>query len=267
MQQIAFVCGVPRSGTTAMATLLNGHPLVCIGMERFHPPLRRLCPPLFEKERFFDFDPGANHRLYRRMAEKWDGAGIIGDKIPLLFKAMPLVRKRFPDAKIIYMLRNIEAVACSWNRRAFDDADTWPAYQSFRPSVLLWNRANRVIARQVRQNPDAILIICYERFFSGDDAELARLCSFLGVEQAAELTAMYRKQIDRYRAEVAMKPAMILPGQEEFIRRHADMQLYRALLNAGPIRRRHLIRSLHPAHWAALSPAQIIGWMRSRAMS
>ena len=59
-----FVFGCPRSGTTAVARLLQAHPRVVIGMERYKFLLSRrrdrgtFGPTLFERERFFDFRAG-----------------------------------------------------------------------------------------------------------------------------------------------------------------------------------------------------------------
>ena len=59
MPGFAFVLGAARSGTTAMADLLNAHGRVCIGIERYKhlfDRTKRLDPALYEEERFFAFD-------------------------------------------------------------------------------------------------------------------------------------------------------------------------------------------------------------------
>jgi len=69
-----FVCGVPRSGTTALARCLNRHPRVVLGIERYRHALLNSSSEadyqqelaavgvnyycgLFDKGRFFDFRP------------------------------------------------------------------------------------------------------------------------------------------------------------------------------------------------------------------
>ena len=57
-----FLCGVGRSGTTALARCLNHHPQVVMGIERYARVLTvaQCCVDyraLFEKKRFFAFEP------------------------------------------------------------------------------------------------------------------------------------------------------------------------------------------------------------------
>ena len=52
-----FVCGFPRSGTTALWRLLNSDKRLALGVERFGTKFSSrefLTPELFETERFFD---------------------------------------------------------------------------------------------------------------------------------------------------------------------------------------------------------------------
>ena len=61
-RRFLFVCGVARSGTTVLARLLNNHPQVAVGVERYkYRFMRRALPAdpasLFTRERFFSYDP------------------------------------------------------------------------------------------------------------------------------------------------------------------------------------------------------------------
>ncbi|NEP86465.1 MAG: sulfotransferase [Okeania sp. SIO2C2] len=54
-----FVCGCARSGTTAITKLLNAHPLIAIGVERYkhyakQDLIHKLSPALFKLSVFFD---------------------------------------------------------------------------------------------------------------------------------------------------------------------------------------------------------------------
>ena len=70
-----FVLGCDRSGTTALTRLLHSHPNVVLGMERYKQrlgirDLPTFGPPLFEPERFMDFQPGdTNITIDTRVSE------------------------------------------------------------------------------------------------------------------------------------------------------------------------------------------------------
>lgn len=58
--QTLFICGCPRSGTTAMWEMLAQHPQILLGMERY---FRRFTPAKFKStlfgiRRFFTFLTG-----------------------------------------------------------------------------------------------------------------------------------------------------------------------------------------------------------------
>src|SRR5205807_10659654 len=66
-KRFLFVCGVPRSGTTALAQLLNYHPRIGIGIERFRSIAigsrgDEFRLTLYRKERFFKFRDGDGAR-------------------------------------------------------------------------------------------------------------------------------------------------------------------------------------------------------------
>src|SRR2546423_1804094 len=95
LPQYLFLCGVPRSGTTAACQLLNSHPHIVMGVERYkylysNASADGLDRSLFERGRFFEFKDsdtnvlrkGAMAGVYDKMETKFDQALYIGDKLP-----------------------------------------------------------------------------------------------------------------------------------------------------------------------------------------
>ena len=239
-KRILFLTGVARSGTTAMAQLLNRHPDICLGIERYKAKFLRRSEfegADFTPERFFDFRasdtnilPGnaAKWRgIYDRMAEKFPGARVVGDKIPHLYEKFDACSQVFPEAKWIYMLRDINGVASSWNARAGNPKDKWSSKRDFRAAVETWNAANRL----VRTSPP-------------DRLQDRRLRGFLrrrprraqgpaGVHRGRGHPGFARhcnKACATYADVVSQKPPLILEGQEEHLAATADMDTYRDLL-------------------------------------
>ena len=237
MAGFVFVMGAARSGTTAMAELLNHHPRVCLGIERFKY-VKALSPALFEEERFFAFDakdtnilPGLDEHwrgIYEAMRFKWPGAVVHGDKLGA--RLLGRVLEGFPDARIVYMLRGIDGVASSWNARARKGDGRWPASNDFRAAVPSWNTVNAAALEARSARPSRMLVVEYERFFSGGAGPAEQLAAWLGVEPATGFLAAHAASSTHYRDVVAGKPREPMPGQSEFIRANADLATYGKLL-------------------------------------
>jgi hypothetical protein len=78
-----------------------------------------------------------------------------------------------------------------------------------------------------------MLIVEYERFFSGGYEMMARLSEFLGVSLHPNFVAAYENATHYYREHVAVKPATVLGGQRELIDQEADLSAYCQLVEAS----------------------------------
>jgi hypothetical protein len=238
-KQFVFVCGTGRSGTSILTRVLNGHPLICIGLERFKFIIARegraeaeLSPSLFEKERFFAFageDTNVNPEVnsgyspfYDAMQRKYATASHVGDKVPHLFVHYDLIGRRFPGAIFLYMLRNIDEVAASWNRRAANPADTgWASAQDYRKAVEWWNRGNRESLAFARRGGN-VAVVEFEKFAAADESYFSTILERLQLTSDPAATAAYRKAMASWRTRVR-PPDVEKEGQAAFIRENADL--------------------------------------------
>jgi hypothetical protein len=236
----AFVLGAARSGTTAMVELLNTHPAICMGVERYKRYYRRhrsYPASLLTRERFFTFEQSdTNARpdrkpwkpLYETLAAKWDSARVVGDKEG--FAALPHIIEGIPEPRIIFMLRDIAQVASSWNARAANVADKWPERNDFRAAVRRWNEANALAASYADRLGPRLLVLEYERFFSGDDFYADRVMGFLTLEPGnPDFMRAYHESVRHFREVVSRKSPLVFEGQAEFLEREADMETYERL--------------------------------------
>ena len=243
----AFVLGPARSGTTAMVDLLNTHPAICMGVERYKRYYRRnraYPAALLTKERFFTFEEGDTNTnperkpwkpLYQSLAAKWDSATVVGDKEG--FAALPHIVAGVPEPRIIYMLRQISTLASSWNSRAASPKDKWPERNDFRAAVNRWNEANALAYSYADRLGGNLLVINYETFFAGDDSYAGRLMQFLGLEPGnSEFMHAYHASARHYRDVVSQKPPLVLDGQVEHLEQTADMETYRRLAKLAAVR-------------------------------
>jgi hypothetical protein len=223
-----FVCGAPRSGTTATAQLLNRHPDIAIGIERYkNLGAAGLGERLFDRERFFDFrETDTNVRAlstYARLEKKYDDAKWVGDKVPRYYTRYEALFEKFKESVVIFVLRDIHAVASSWNKRAEDPEDTWPEANDYVQAVREWNEALERTLAYKQKYRNRLMIIEYEKLFSGDILVLKRILRRLELDAPRSMVRQFRKMTQSW-SERSHKPAAEREGQRAFIREHADMK-------------------------------------------
>lgn len=171
MKKICFVFGTARSGTSALVHVLNTHPALLIGMERYYHLIenRSLQAQHFEKSRFIESQPGDSHTggfslPAAARAAAFDRAEFVGDKYPNLFKFYDDIVKKFPDALYIYIIRNPLSVLESYDVRANDVHDSW--IHPFQTGMIDWNASVRHASTLKEGVSNKIIFVEYERLFS-----------------------------------------------------------------------------------------------------
>jgi hypothetical protein len=244
-----LVTGTARSGTTALAELLNSHEEICVGIERFKFQYLRdgnFSADLLERERFFDFrEEDTNLRpavrphwqsVYDAIADKWDKARVIGDKVPDMAPVLDDYMAQNPDFKCIYILRNLKDVGLSWQARANRSRDSWPAGKGFEAACESWAEQTRIIHDIVAAGHlrPRMLILDYDAIYLDDARTVSAILGFLDVGPSATFSDTFSSHVDfasekrsgrvpkqhveRYR-EVEM-------GHARGLRKHARAQMH-----------------------------------------
>jgi hypothetical protein len=244
-----FICGAPRSGTTAITKLLNHHPSIAIGIERYkNVPSEQLVPSVFTKERFFDFRPTDTNvsfvKHYTRLAKKFDNVSWVGDKVPRYYTKYDLLLRNFPNCKIGYMLRHIHPLASSWNVRADEPTDSWPLANDYRRAVEDWNTSIGLTLRFLERYPDQLFVVEYERLFSGDEDVLQAVFNELGIT-VPDATVVYFRKLTEGWADRSEKKLVKKPGQDEYIAANANWTQYQSLLDHAIPRQPRLRQGTH----------------------
>ena len=191
-----FVCGCPRSGTTALGRLLNQHPAIALGLERykfvFGRRLDEFRPDLFALPRFLDIRAEDSNNPNTHLAEKFAPGlemRVVGDKIPYLDRRFPHVQQAFPEARMLAIFRDPADVARSWQQRADNPADSWRAEAGAAAALVEWKSAVDRVRSNLGRWGGRMTILSYEPFFRVADAQalaanFARLLAVLDLRMA-----------------------------------------------------------------------------------
>ena len=234
-----FICGCPRTGTTALWHTLMASESIFLGVERYGALVRRpntLSNKHFEEHRFFNIECGDTFYTnlfefheFKPYAEgakqKYGNAKYLGDKIPKLYKDFSGFSSRFPEAKIIFMLRNIYDTALSYKRRSQSSSDSFN--QSTYDCVQDWNEALRRFSVNDGLEFNG-LAVEYERLFNEDTGPhvLSRICSWLEIDETPVLEYFEGQKKARNWLAVRRQRESLPAEDLEIIEKLASKDLY-----------------------------------------
>ncbi len=198
-----FLVGFPRSGTTLLEQILLAHPKVTSLEEEqtFDRACRDLilAPDGLERLANLSEKEALRYRkTYWRDVKKLGAqipeGGLLVDKQPLDTILLPLIAKIFPDAKILFALRDPRDVVLSCFQQRFDinqamfqflDLQTAASYYD---QVMTLGRAARLIY------PLHLHEVRYDAIVADLEAEARAVIKFLGLEWTDDVLE-YRSQI------------------------------------------------------------------------
>jgi tetratricopeptide (TPR) repeat protein len=243
-QGIAFILGFPRTGTTVLARILATLPGVAILEEK---PIfaKAVAGFLGQKDGFAklaalsDFEIArCRDEVWRRIAETGlDTAGtFVIDQNALNTAYLPVILRLFPEAKIVFALRDPRDVVFSCFRRRFGANLFTLEFATLESAAAYYNAAMHLAeACRVRLGAE-MLTLRNEDLIADFDGQTQRLCRHLGLAWDAALRDFGREttvatisaqqvrrglsaegvgQWRRYAAQLAP----ILPGLAPWVRR------------------------------------------------
>jgi hypothetical protein len=191
-RSIVVVGGAPRSGTTLLRTLLGRHPTIASGPETT-VFLRRVSSPEDIGERL-GWDPAMIaqwqcesrsqvefiERFQRAILER-SGKAVWVEKTPKNAGRFRFVRRHFPYAKLVHIVRDGRDVVCSLRRTPFAKLDhaTSESVAAAQRCAVQW-RAGVRAARRFRRDP-LYYELRYEDLVRDPEGTLRPLIEFLGL--------------------------------------------------------------------------------------
>ena len=213
-----FVVGAARSGTTLLQRMLDAHPLLAVVNETYWLPRKyrartgltrqgvvtpALFPLLLDSQKFerMGFGEGDLQRIagdrapiryvdfVGRLFDEYaarQGKLLAGDKTPGYVRRMAWLHELWPEARLVHIIRDPRDVCLSmldWSggQRTAGQFGTWQLDRVV-SSALYW-RYSVAMGREAGMalGSELYLETRYEDLVATTEAELGRLCEFLGI--------------------------------------------------------------------------------------
>ncbi len=184
-----FVLGFPRSGTTLLEVVLEGHPNV-VSLEESESMIEAVDEFLgtsADLDRLAAASPSTLQRLregyWRHVAVA--GVDVLGkvfvDKNPLNSLKLPLIARLFPDAKIVFACRDPRDVVMSCFRHRFGMSA--PIYEllTLEGAARYYDAVMQLVVRLTNTLSLDICLVRHEDVVTEFAREMKRLCAFLGL--------------------------------------------------------------------------------------
>jgi tetratricopeptide (TPR) repeat protein len=188
--QHVLLMGFPRSGTTLLEVILDGHPQVVSleehdlfteGVLRYLDDPRTLEPLLRASEEDLESLRAAYWRRVRAGGVEVAGKLFL-DKHPLNTLKLPLIARLFPRAKLLFARRDPRDVVLSCFRRRFRMNPAMYQMLSLTSATQFYDAAMDLAARARPVLGLAWYDVRYETLVADFAAETRRICEFLGIE-------------------------------------------------------------------------------------
>lgn len=185
----AFLIGFPRSGTTLLETVLASHPDIETMEER--DALQDAVTDFFlpaggldKLSRLSSQDLETYRKAYWKVAAEYghgDDSRVFVDKMPLNTVLLPLIAKLFPNAKIIFAVRDPRDVVLSCFRRRFGMTAQMYELTSLESAAAYYDGVMNLGAVFAEKLDLETRQTKHEDLLADFDSETKAICEFLGV--------------------------------------------------------------------------------------
>ena len=182
-RNIAFITGLPRSGTTLIDRMFDAHPDIQVLEE---------LEGLHMAESVLD-DGGTIEQArdtYWQFIESYvdvDSNKMIVDKNPINVLYLDVVPKIFPQAKVILVLRHPYDAALSCFMQDFDAGPVTAQFLNLKSTGKICAQLLQVMYQFEKAQPDRTNRLHYENLVEDFSAEVTRLLAFIGMQWHSDI--------------------------------------------------------------------------------
>lgn len=187
----SFLVGFPRSGTTLLDTFLMGHPNAVVLEEE--PTMNRANDAFGE----FMAMPAAPLQKVQAARDAYFTAlgaiadvkpgNVVIDKNPLLMTSLPLIKRLFPDGRIILALRHPCDAVLSCFATNFKLNDAMSSFLSLESTAELYDLSFSFFERALELLPMPVHRVRYEDLIADREREIKAVSGFVGLDWTPNL--------------------------------------------------------------------------------
>lgn len=222
-----------------MARILNLHPQIAIGLERYKHYIRwhnrwRLSPRLFHASRFLNIRPSESNLLpegapvidtwYHELADKLAAGNLrwLGDKVPHYYSVWSTLLRRFPGCQLVCVIRDPVEIARSWENRARNSHDPWPSTNDHRRAPEEFNRMLGCLSDMQEAAGAQLKLVDYGSLVGRDPTPLRLLLNSLGLDLPERMAVQIRKLHDRHRSRPTKGATDLNERQQKWVLDRVD---------------------------------------------
>ncbi|MGH8105327.1 MAG: sulfotransferase [Arenimonas sp.] len=208
-EDLCFLLGFPRSGTTLLDVMLDGHPKTQTLEER--ATFEHIAFAIDKQNGGYPFgisqlSPTQREALrvqYRGYLEKEgikaDKGGVIVDKMPIRTIHAACMHRLFPRAKFLFALRHPCDVILSNYMQNFAANEAFVHFNTLAESTRVYERVMRIWKKSIDLMPMPVHFVRYEQLVSDTERTLQEVCRFLDLPWIESMSAHQNTLKDRGR--------------------------------------------------------------------
>lgn len=186
-QEVMFVVGLPRSGTTLVEQILASHPEVEGAGELAAMPTVLTEESTRRQQRYPDWVPNASPQDWQRLGERYleltrrfrGNHPRSTDKLPSNWRALGAIRAMLPGARIVVCRRDPLENCWSCFKQYFPDG--WEFTSDIEHLGLFWRAFDRAAGKWAQRAPSHVRQQGYEALTEETETEIRALLDFCGL--------------------------------------------------------------------------------------
>lgn len=207
-RQPLFMVGFPRSGTTLLDQILDGHSDFVVMEE-----LPIIGDVILEAIRITggqypdllsSINKNTQNKLrdfyFKRVDEqfKYDKSKILVDKLPLNIIEIEMIHLLFPSSKVILSMRHPFDVCLSNYMQHYSINGAMLTFNSLESTVITYDKVMRLWDKYIAVMPSLQAhVVCYEKLVDDIEVEVKALIEFLGVEWQPKILDFHLHALSR----------------------------------------------------------------------